>query len=115
MRYRTVAALLVALSFAANCSDTVKKPKAFLVVTFDTEDYVTPESEGIDDIPKWLAETMTEEGVTGRPQLVAALGALGAGTNERRIAAEIEGYKTWPVHRPDLGMSRVVELTRLQL
>jgi peptidoglycan/xylan/chitin deacetylase (PgdA/CDA1 family) len=34
-------------------------------VTFDTEDYITPESEHIDDIPKWLAETMTEEGVTG--------------------------------------------------
>ena len=39
--------------------------KPFVVVTFDTEDYVTPESEHIDDIPKWLAETMTEEGVTG--------------------------------------------------
>ena len=41
------------------------RQKTFLVVTFDTEDYVSPESEGIDDIPKWLAETMTEEGVTG--------------------------------------------------
>jgi peptidoglycan/xylan/chitin deacetylase (PgdA/CDA1 family) len=39
--------------------------KPFVVVTFDTEDYITPESEHIDDIPKWLAETMTEEGVTG--------------------------------------------------
>lgn len=36
-----------------------------LVVTFDVEDYISPESEGIDDIPKWLAEIMTEEGVTG--------------------------------------------------
>ena len=36
-------------------------------------------------------------------------------TNERDIAAEVEGYKTWPVHRPDLDMSRIVELTRLQL
>jgi peptidoglycan/xylan/chitin deacetylase (PgdA/CDA1 family) len=43
----------------------VDKPKTYLVVTFDTEDYVTPEAEKIDDIPKWLAETMTEEGVTG--------------------------------------------------
>ena len=42
-----------------------EKPKTFLVVTFDVEDYVTPESEHIDDIPKWLAEIMTEEGVTG--------------------------------------------------
>jgi peptidoglycan/xylan/chitin deacetylase (PgdA/CDA1 family) len=39
--------------------------RTYLVVTFDTEDYVTPEAEGIDNIPKWLAETMTEEGVTG--------------------------------------------------
>jgi hypothetical protein len=42
-----------------------EKPKTFLVVTFDVEDYVTPEAEHIDDIPKWLAEIMTEEGVTG--------------------------------------------------
>jgi peptidoglycan/xylan/chitin deacetylase (PgdA/CDA1 family) len=41
------------------------RPKPFLVVTFDVEDYITPESEHIDDIPKWLAETMSEEGVTG--------------------------------------------------
>ena len=41
------------------------KPKAFLVVTFDVEDYISPESEHIDDIPKWLAQIMTEEGVTG--------------------------------------------------
>ncbi len=39
--------------------------KTRLVVTFDTEDYISPASEHIDDIPKWLAETMTEEGVTG--------------------------------------------------
>ena len=58
-------AILVALAVLGACSDRAEKPKAFLVVTFDTEDYVTPESEGIDDIPKWLAETMTEEGVTG--------------------------------------------------
>jgi hypothetical protein len=36
-----------------------------VVVCFDVEDYVTPASEGIDDIPKWLADIMTEEGVTG--------------------------------------------------
>jgi hypothetical protein len=41
------------------------RPRPFLVVTFDVEDYITPESEYIDDIPKWLAETMSEEGVTG--------------------------------------------------
>lgn len=32
---------------------------------FDTEDYTSPEKWGMDDIPKWLAEIMTEEGVTG--------------------------------------------------
>jgi peptidoglycan/xylan/chitin deacetylase (PgdA/CDA1 family) len=36
-----------------------------LVVNFDVEDYISPESAGIDDIPKWLAEIMTEESVTG--------------------------------------------------
>jgi peptidoglycan/xylan/chitin deacetylase (PgdA/CDA1 family) len=65
MSHRTLAVLLVVLTFAAACSNRFGKPKTFLVVTFDTEDYVTPEAERIDDIPKWLAETMTEEGVTG--------------------------------------------------
>ena len=37
----------------------------FLVLNFDVEDYTTPVAEGIDDIPKWLAETMSEERVTG--------------------------------------------------
>ncbi len=44
---------------------TPPRPKTFLVVTFDVEDYTTPESIGMDDIPKWLAEIMTEEGVAG--------------------------------------------------
>ncbi len=41
------------------------RPKMLLVINFDVEDYTTPASEGIDDIPKWLAEIMSEEGVTG--------------------------------------------------
>jgi peptidoglycan/xylan/chitin deacetylase (PgdA/CDA1 family) len=36
-------------------------------------------------------------------------------SHEQKIVGEIEGYKTWPVHRPDLDMSRIVEFTRLQL
>jgi peptidoglycan/xylan/chitin deacetylase (PgdA/CDA1 family) len=51
--------------------DSVKKPvvpeknKTVLVICFDVEDYVTPASEEVDDIPMWLADIMTEEGVTG--------------------------------------------------
>jgi hypothetical protein len=66
MRRRKTLALLVAImAVAAACPGRTERPKTSLVVTFDTEDYITPEAEGIDDIPKWLAETMTEEGVTG--------------------------------------------------
>jgi peptidoglycan/xylan/chitin deacetylase (PgdA/CDA1 family) len=65
MRSRRTLAFTIILALAAACSRPSQKHKAFLVVTFDTEDYVTPEAERIDDIPKWLAETMTEEGVTG--------------------------------------------------
>lgn len=39
--------------------------RTYVVVVFDVEDYISPESEGVDDIPLWLAETMTEVGVTG--------------------------------------------------
>lgn len=56
---------MIILVFAAGCPGPPKKSKTFLVVTFDVEDYITPEAEHIDDIPKWLAEIMTEEGVTG--------------------------------------------------
>ena len=50
---------------AMSSNQAGSRPKAFLVVTFDVEDYISPESDHIDDIPKWLAEIMTEEGVTG--------------------------------------------------
>ncbi len=58
--------LVVILSFCMVTLTCVSnKQKTFLVVCFDVEDYTTPASEGIDDIPKWLADTMTEVGVTG--------------------------------------------------
>jgi peptidoglycan/xylan/chitin deacetylase (PgdA/CDA1 family) len=39
--------------------------RTLVTIVFDVEDYTTPALEGIDDIPLWLAETMTEVGVTG--------------------------------------------------
>jgi peptidoglycan/xylan/chitin deacetylase (PgdA/CDA1 family) len=65
MSYRTLVIIAVVAAAAMGCRGQAEKPKPFLVVTFDTEDYISPEAEHIDDIPKWLAETMTEEGVTG--------------------------------------------------
>ena len=35
--------------------------------------------------------------------------------NEAEIVKKIEGYRTWPVHKPDLDMSKIIEYTRLQL
>jgi hypothetical protein len=55
--------ILSVLIFTFFCSSG--KRKTYVVVAFDVEDYTTPASEGIDDIPKWFAEIMTEEGVTG--------------------------------------------------
>jgi hypothetical protein len=39
--------------------------KTYVTVVFDVEDYISPVSDSVDEIPKWLAETMTEVGVTG--------------------------------------------------
>lgn len=39
--------------------------RTLVTIVFDVEDYTTPSTEGIDDIPLWLAETMTEVGVIG--------------------------------------------------
>lgn len=47
-----------------SCS-TPDPDRTYVVVVFDVEDYISPVSEGVDDIPLWLAETMTEVGATG--------------------------------------------------
>lgn len=75
MKKMSFVALLTLLFIFLNCSkeqpgkqqtkSTVPPKKTYVVVTFDVEDYVTPAKEGIDNIPKWLADIMTEEGVTG--------------------------------------------------
>ena len=39
--------------------------RTYVTVVFDVEDYISPESDSVDEIPLWLAETMTEVGVTG--------------------------------------------------
>jgi hypothetical protein len=36
-------------------------------------------------------------------------------TNINEIVRRVEGCKNWPVHRPDLDMSKIVELTKMQL
>jgi len=60
---KKILVVLAAIILALTC--TPQKHKTFVVVCFDVEDYTTPASEGIDEIPKWLAESMSEVGVTG--------------------------------------------------
>lgn len=56
--------LLIPLIFAwmQGCSEP---ERTYVTVVFDVEDYITPVADSVDEIPKWLAETMTEVGVTG--------------------------------------------------
>ena len=35
--------------------------------------------------------------------------------HDEETVRRVEGYKDWPVHRTDLGLSRIVEFTTLQL
>jgi len=63
MQKLTALLLVIAFICAFSCSSHEKRMT--VVITFDVEDYITPESEGIDDIPKWIADIMSEEGVTG--------------------------------------------------
>lgn len=60
-----VASVLVFSTCTAKKEETPVTKKTPVVICFDVEDYTSPESVGMDDIPKWLAEIMTEEGVTG--------------------------------------------------
>ncbi len=64
LRYAWLA-LIVVLALGMAAPGSPPKAKTLIVVNFDVEDYTTPASVGIDEIPKWLAEIMTEEGVTG--------------------------------------------------
>ncbi len=62
--------LVLAIALLALAACTAKEEgtaatRIPVVICFDVEDYTSPESVGMDDIPKWLAEIMTEEGVTG--------------------------------------------------
>jgi len=100
------------------CTDKKEKniDKTFMVICFDVEDYTSPESVGMDDIPKWLAETMTDEGVTGsffvigekarsmaergRTDVIEAMAKhdIGSHTNYGSIhptVTEILEYATW--------------------
>lgn len=69
MRHSIYLLLLASVLAFSNCTakkeETPVRERTPMVICFDVEDYTSPESVGMDDIPKWLAEIMTEEGVTG--------------------------------------------------
>ncbi len=90
--------------------------KTYVSVVFDVEDYISPVSDSVDNIPLWLAETMTEVGVTGtffvigekarsleargRQDVIAAMAAhdIGSHTNLGSIhptVTEILEYADW--------------------
>ncbi|VAW19946.1 hypothetical protein MNBD_BACTEROID01-456 [hydrothermal vent metagenome] len=60
-----VSLLLTFCSSPKKETTQAKQDKTYMVICFDVEDYTSPESVGMDDIPKWEAEIMSEEGVTG--------------------------------------------------
>jgi hypothetical protein len=47
--------LALALALEACACRGPARSHAFLVITFDVEDCITPETERVDDIPKWPA------------------------------------------------------------
>lgn len=58
--------LITCVIFASMLScNTSETKKTYVTVVFDVEDYISPVEDSVDEIPLWLAETMTEVGVTG--------------------------------------------------
>jgi hypothetical protein len=57
--------LLLTFQCAPRPEEPLSGQRTPVVICFDVEDYTSPESTGMDDLPKWMAEIMTEEGVTG--------------------------------------------------
>ncbi len=62
MRLKTIFLASSIIVLLNACSEP---QKTYVSIVFDVEDYISPVEEGVDNIPKWLAETMTEVGVTG--------------------------------------------------
>ena len=107
-----------------SCS-TPDSDRTYVVVVFDVEDYISPVAEGVDDIPLWLADIMTEVGVTGtffvigekarsleergRSDVIAAMAShdIGSHTNLGSIhptVTEILEYADW-----DQGVQAMLE------
>jgi len=57
--------LTVFFLVAMLCACSEPAEKTYVSVVFDVEDYISPVSDSVDNIPRWLAETMSEVGVTG--------------------------------------------------
>ena len=116
-----IALIVLIVCCLSNCS----RDHTYVSVVFDVEDYITPASEGIDEIPKWLAGIMTETGVTGtffvigekarsleergRQDVIAAMAGhdIGSHTNLGSIhptVTEILEYADW-----DGGVQQMLE------
>jgi hypothetical protein len=69
MKKITIVVAGIVLLGLTRCAETPqvseKDQRVPVVLCFDVEDYTSPGEVGMDDIPKWLSEIMTEEGVTG--------------------------------------------------
>jgi len=114
---------LIAIAFllllAGAC--TTEERVTWVTVVFDVEDYTSPAPEGMDDIPPWQAEIMTDVGVKGtffvigeearsldrrgRTDVIAATGSLLAlfaellldvSANEASDSYEITPFEPWP-------------------
>jgi hypothetical protein len=62
MRLHILVLTSLSILLLNSCTQT---KTTYVSVVFDVEDYISPVEEGVDDIPRWLAETMTDVGVTG--------------------------------------------------
>ncbi len=62
MKYKIIVMLFFVL---LSLSYSQQDKKKYVVICFDVEDYITPETDSLDALPKWMAEIMTEEGVRG--------------------------------------------------
>ncbi|MDF1575356.1 MAG: hypothetical protein P1P86_09220 [Bacteroidales bacterium] len=123
MKISDLLTFLFIYTFLQSCTPTPKK--TYVSVVFDVEDYISPVSDSVDEIPKWLAETMTEVGVTGtffvigekarsleergRNDVIAAMAAhdIGSHTNLGSIhptVTEILEYAGW-----DQGVQAMLE------
>jgi hypothetical protein len=119
----------VAKGTTSGSSSAEEESAMYTSLFFDVEDYTTPACYGMDEIPKWMSEIMTQEKVIGNHMLIGgkARSVRKPGTMKVRhltprypsVAMECDtrmrmSYLNWPIFDRYMVTDNLCRYARLQ-